>query len=204
MTSTHRLPTDFWPLSRFLRHAKFAENPQQANFLELRHGEVRRIPLPRTPVNRDHKGLFGSVSRLQASAWWAPASTTTPGAPTATPEATLPSASTSTADGVPDAPKDRPAANCWSSTTLEESFISLLASSEPAEMNSSSGAASGLFSSHCFISGSNCWQKPHPGFQKRTRVCWPLKSSSSTVVPSRSASFTSGEISTALGVPFTS
>src|ERR671920_1058049 len=126
------------------------------------------------------------------SARFAPARPRTAGAPTATSEAILPSASTSTADGVPEAPKARPAANCWSSTTLEESSISLLASSEPAEMNSSSGAASGLFSSHCFISGSICWQKPHPGFQKRTRVCWPLKSSSSTVVPSRSASFTSG------------
>ena len=27
----------------------------QANFLELRHGELLRIPLPRTPLNRGKK-----------------------------------------------------------------------------------------------------------------------------------------------------
>src|SRR5215211_2469900 len=30
-----------------------------ANFLELRYGEVRRIPLPRTPVNRPSAGVLG-------------------------------------------------------------------------------------------------------------------------------------------------
>ena len=29
-----------------------SENPQNANFVEFYEGEVRRIPIPRTPVNR--------------------------------------------------------------------------------------------------------------------------------------------------------
>jgi hypothetical protein len=37
-----------------------------ANFLELRQGEVRRIPLPRTPVNkgRERKGRSCSTATL--------------------------------------------------------------------------------------------------------------------------------------------
>jgi hypothetical protein len=61
----------------------------------------------------------------------APAISRTAGAPTAILEATLPSASTSTADGVPLAPKARPTAKFWSRTTVELSSCSLLASSEP-------------------------------------------------------------------------
>src|SRR5215217_5389524 len=77
----------------------------------------------------------------------------TAGAPTATSEATLPSASTSTAEGVPEAPKARPTANCWSNSTGEVRPISLFASSEPAETTSSLGAPSGAFASHSFRSG---------------------------------------------------
>src|SRR5215207_4562602 len=122
----------------------------------------------------------------------APASSRTAGAPTAISEATLPCASTSTADGVPLAPKARPTANCWSKSTGEARPISLFASSEPVETTSNLGASSAEFSSHSFSSGSICWQKSHPGFQKSTRVSSPLKSASSTVLPSRSGSLTSG------------
>ena len=34
-------------------YVRISENPIQANFSELREGEVPRIPLPRTPVNKD-------------------------------------------------------------------------------------------------------------------------------------------------------
>ena len=107
------------------------------------------------------------VWRLYASVRAAPANSQTDGAPTATSEAIFPLASTSTAESVPEAPKACPAENCWSSTTVEARPISLLASSVPAETNKSLGASSGRFASHFFISGRICWQKPHPGFQKR-------------------------------------
>jgi hypothetical protein len=32
-----------------------SENPMYANFSELRYGEVRRIPIPRTSVNKGRK-----------------------------------------------------------------------------------------------------------------------------------------------------
>src|SRR5215210_6699049 len=123
----------------------------------------------------------------------APASSRTAGDPTAISEATLPCASTSTADGVPLAPKARPTAKFWSRTTVELRPCSLFASSVPAETTSSLGASSGGFCSHSLRSESICWQKPHPGFQNTSRVCWPLKFFvSSTVLASRSGSFTSG------------
>jgi len=73
----------------------------------------------------------------------APASSMTAGAPTAISEATLPCASTSTAGGVPLAPKARPVAKFWSRTTVELRPCSLLASSEPAETTTRFGAPSG-------------------------------------------------------------
>src|SRR5215207_6933302 len=115
----------------------------------------------------------------------APASSRTAGDPTAISEATLPCASTSTADGVPLAPKARPTAKFWSRTTVELRPCSLLASSVPAETTRSLGASSGEFCSHSLRSESICWQKPHPGFQNSTRISSSLKLASSTVLPWR-------------------
>jgi hypothetical protein len=43
-----------------------SENPVHPNFSELRYGEVRRIPLPRTPVNKGiRKGRGCSRPRPQ-------------------------------------------------------------------------------------------------------------------------------------------
>src|SRR5215218_10472261 len=44
------------------RSTKYSTALSKANFLELRQGEVRRIPLPRTPVNRrDRRSLDGPL-----------------------------------------------------------------------------------------------------------------------------------------------
>jgi hypothetical protein len=85
-----------------------------------------------------------------------------------------------------------PTANCWVKTTGELSPISLLASFVPLETTNSLGAPSGAFCSHSLRSGSICWQKPHPGFQKRTRVFWPLKRARFTFLFLRSRSLTGG------------
>src|SRR5215203_2432888 len=164
-----------------------------ANFREIVIGEVRRIYLPH-PWGRIN--ALGSRALLHYVAYdpvrLAPASSRTAGAPTAISEATLPCASTSTADGVPLAPKARPVAKFWSTTTVELRPCSLFASSVPAETTRTLGASSGGFCSHSLRSESICWQKPHPGFQNSTRVSSPLKLASSTVLPWRLGSFTSG------------
>src|ERR671916_2390277 len=83
------------------------------------------------------------------------ASSKTAEAPLATSEANLPSASTCTALGVPEAPKARPAANLWSKTKVEVlKPCFLLACSVPAETTRSLGAPSGWFLSHSLSSGS--------------------------------------------------
>jgi hypothetical protein len=38
-----------------------SENPQNANFVEFYKGEVRRIPIPRTPVNRSTAPPLGNI-----------------------------------------------------------------------------------------------------------------------------------------------
>src|SRR5829696_3810546 len=44
-----------------------SENSENANFVELRYGEVRRIPLPRTRVNKGPGGWRPSELRRIAS-----------------------------------------------------------------------------------------------------------------------------------------
>jgi hypothetical protein len=83
-----------------------------------------------------------------------PASSRTAGAPKVISEATLPCASTSTAHGVPEAPKARPTAKSWSRTTVELRPCSLFVSSVPAETTRSLGASSGGLSSHSLRSDS--------------------------------------------------
>src|SRR5215217_662749 len=167
-------------------------NPRVANtnqrllfFNTIHCGHLQRSLSPEISPSSQSPGL-------QAADRPAPASSSTAGAPTTTPEATLLSASTSTADGVPPAPNARPTTNCWSSTMGEFKPISLLASSVPAETTRSLGAPLGGFASHSLRSGSIFWQKPHPGFQKSTSVSLPLKSIRSTLLPARSGSSRGG------------
>src|SRR5215212_6835152 len=126
---------------------------------------------------------FCGTYLYDASARFAPATSKTAGAPTATSEATFPSESTSTAEGVPLAPKLLPTLNPWSSTTGELRPIALLSSTVPAETTSILAAPSGGLVSQALRSSSIRWQKPQSGFQKRTRVSLPLKSARSTVLP---------------------
>jgi hypothetical protein len=67
--------------------------------------------VPRRRILRTSKPAR-RVYRSHASVRSYPASASTAWAPTPISEATLPSASTSTADGVPVAPKARPVENC--------------------------------------------------------------------------------------------
>src|SRR5688500_15415412 len=75
--------------------------------------ELPRIHIPRTSVNRCSRKP-GSYTMPYDPVRLAPAICRIAGAPTAISEATLPCASTSTADGVPLAPKARPVAKFWS------------------------------------------------------------------------------------------
>jgi hypothetical protein len=81
------------------------EVPAIGDLLGLIHERRgRRILRSSKPARR--------VYRSHASVRSYPASASTAWAPTPISEATLPSASTSTADGVPVAPKARPVENC--------------------------------------------------------------------------------------------
>src|SRR5712692_2200866 len=113
------------------------------------------------------------------------ASASTSGAPAATSEAILPSASTSTAIGVPWIPNLGPIVNPSSSKTGERSTSAWFASTPPVETTSSFGAPCGGSASHAFKSASICWQKPQPGFQKSTSVLLLRKSERLTVLPFR-------------------
>lgn len=70
--------------------------------------EIRNCQkVPWLPISASTIHAFSDSTSSRA----APANARTEGAPTATWDAILPSASISTADGVPDAPNSRPAAN---------------------------------------------------------------------------------------------
>ena len=116
----------------------------------------------------------------------------TAGAPRAIGDAILPSASISTAEGVPVAPKARPVANPWSRTTVDFNSIRRFCAISPFETTSSFGASSGGFSSQALRSGSIRLQNPHPGFQNSTRVGAPRKVVRSTGSPVRSGSTIGG------------
>ncbi len=160
-----------------------------------------RAPLPRGPyppllrrtpggqgawigptTDTKHSARFGEH---YGSARLAPASLRTAGAPTASSEATVPSESTSIAEGVLIASKARPAAKFWFKAAGELVRMWLLASSAPAETKGALGHPSAGSPPNSFRSGIICWQKPHPEFHASTIVSSPLESSSFTVSPWR-------------------
>src|SRR5918993_2870866 len=98
--------------------------------------------------------------------------------PTTSLEATLPSAPTRTAEGVPLAPNARPTSKPESITTGDDNPCSRFRSTSPEETTSRLGAFSGRSDSQALRLGSIRWQKPQPGFQKRTAVGCPRKSAS--------------------------
>src|SRR6266702_2794612 len=68
---------------------------------------------------------------------------------------------------------------------VERRPIALFASAVPVETTRSLGAPGGGLASHVLRSSSIRWQKPQPGFQKRTRILLPRKSDRLTVLPLR-------------------
>src|SRR2546421_4376597 len=122
-----------------------------------------------------------------------PAKASTAGAPAANSEAILPSASTSTAMGVPVAPNLLPMLMPpASSNTTERSPIAWLDSTLSVETTSNWGASVGGLSSQALRSASIRWQKPQLGRQKSISVVLPRKSERLTVWPERSGRLKSG------------
>src|SRR6266849_185031 len=110
-----------------------------------------------------------------------------------------PSASTSTAIGVPLAPNRLLTLKLSSSTIGERKPSALLTSTVPVETTSNLGASLGGSASQAFRSSSIFWQKPQPGFQKRTSVFCPRKSARLTVLPLRSGKVKAGAGSPSFG-----
>ena len=138
--------------------------------------------------------LYGVLrSYLCTSVRLAPANSRTSGAPTATSEATLPSPSTNTAEGVPQAPKFRPTETaglelperqgpsaCWPPP------------SRPRQTRAWEHLRVGSVS-HSFDLGEHLLAEAAPGVpEEAPGFQSPWKSSRSTVLPSRSGNFTSG------------
>ena len=116
--------------------------------LPSRSGSCTFGALPPTGTPRGAAGASGSSSpAAEASSRFGASflrSEITVGPPTARPEAILPSAPTSTADGVPLAPNARPTLNPESRTTGEDNPSSRFRSTSPVETTRSLGASSRL------------------------------------------------------------
>jgi len=145
---------------------------------------LRFLGLPPGPTNYGHAGSRRVMTALRCSVDVASCSTAsnyadrtalvrtsakTFAAPAATPDATMPSASRRTADGVPLAPNICPEKS-RSKPICECSPIPAFSSMERADTKSNRGSCGWRFASHVFRSSSIALQKPQAGFQNNSRV----------------------------------